>query len=255
MKNPVLVPGFFNIQPATRNLFYVSLYKSHKKNIMRHLKVLFFICFTLGVHFAGQAQKTLSEGTIFYDVSVQTGTNEPQMADMFDGAKAALYLRGSLSRSELTSALGKTTTIYDHRGGSGVVLRDFGTQKLLIKLNKANWAEKNKKYEGIEFKPTGETKNIAGYACEKADALLKDGSRFTVFFTREVVTENTEYDPQFKNLPGTALEYESVVGNLKIKYTASKVSFDPVPTQKFEIPKTGYREMTFEESTKKPGGK
>ena len=163
MKNPVIVPGFFNIQPATRNLFYVYLYKSHKKNIMRHLKVLFFICFTLGVHFAGQAQKTLSEGTIFYDVSVQTGTNEPQMADMFDGAKAALYLRGSLSRSELTSALGKTTTIYDHRGGSGVVLRDFGTQKLLIKLNKANWVEKNKKYEGIEFKPTGETKNIAGY--------------------------------------------------------------------------------------------
>jgi len=173
------------------------------------------------------------------------------MADMFDGAQAILSLRGSLSRSELNSALGSTVTIYDHRTGNGVVLRDFGTQKLLIKMNRDNWVDKNKKYEGIIFKQTGETKNIAGYKCEKAEALLKDGSRFTVFYTKEVVTENTDYDPQFKDLPGTALEYESVVGNLKIKYTASKISFDPVPMQKFEIPKSGYREMTYEESTKK----
>lgn len=202
-----------------------------------------------------RAQKILSEGIIYYDISVQTGSSEPQMADMFDGAKATLYLRGSLSRSELTSSLGSTITIYDHRVGNGVVLRDFGTQKLLIKMNQDNWADKNKKYEGIEFKQTGETKMIAGYNCEKADALLKDGSKFTVFYTREIKTENEDYDPQFKSLPGTALEYESVVGNLKIKYTASKISFDPVPMQKFEIPKNGYRELTYEESTKKGSGK
>jgi GLPGLI family protein len=202
-----------------------------------------------------QAQKILSEGIIYYDISVQTGSNEPQMADMFDGAKATIFLRGSLSRSDLTSSLGSTTTIYDHRAGNGVVLRDFGTQKLLIKMNQQNWADKNKKYEGIEFKQTGETKLIAGYMCERAEALLKDGSRFTVFYTREVKAENEEHDPQFKTLPGTALEYESVVGNLKIKYTATKISFDPVPMQKFDIPKTGYRELTYEESTKRGSGK
>ena len=203
-----------------------------------------------------RAQKTLSEGAVFYDVSVQTGSSQPQMADMFDGAKAVLYLRGSLSRSELNSALGNTSTIFDHRNGTGLVLRDFGTQKLLIRMNHDNWADKNRKYEGIEFKPTGETKTIAGYKCEKADATLKDGTKFTVFFTREVVTENTEYDPQFKNLPGLALEYESTVGNLKVKYSASRVSFDPVPMQKFEAPKsgTGYRELTYEESVKKNPG-
>lgn len=218
---------------------------------MRNKIGLFSILFTLSISTGVMAQKTLSEGTLFFDISVQTGNSEPQMADMFDGAQAILFLRGSLSRSELNSALGSTVTIYDHRAGNGVVLRDFGTQKLLIKMNRDNWADKNKKYDGIIFKQTGETKNIAGYKCEKAEALLKDGSRFTVFYTKEVVTENTDYDPQFKDLPGTALEYESVVGNLKIKYTASKISFDPVPMQKFEIPKSGYREMTYEESTKK----
>ena len=205
---------------------------------------------------AARAQKTLSEGAVFYDISVQTGSSQPQMADMFDGATAVLYLRGSLSRSELNSALGNTSTIFDHRNGNGLVLRDFGTQKLLIRMNRENWADKNRKYEGIEFKPTGETKTIAGYKCEKADATLKDGTKFTVFYTREVVTENTEYDPQFKNLPGLALEYESIVGNLKVRYTASRVSFYPVPIQKFEAPKsgTGYRELTYEESVKKNPG-
>jgi GLPGLI family protein len=216
---------------------------------------LFIILFSFICSVGAMAQRTLSEGIIYYDISVQTGNSEPQMADMFDGAKATLFLRGSLSRSELTSALGSTVTIFDHRAGNGVVLRDFGTQKLLIKMNRENWTDKNKKYEGITFKQTGETKNIAGFKCEKAEALLKDGSRFTVFFTRDVVTENTDYDPQFKNLPGTPLEYESVLGNLKIKYSASRISFDPVPMQKFEIPKSGYREMTYEESTKKSSGK
>ncbi len=37
-------------------------------------------------------------------------------------------------------------------------------------------------------------------------------------------------------------------GDLKIKYTASKVNLDPVPASKFDIPKSGYREMTYEES-------
>ena len=30
----------------------------------------------------------------------------------------------------------------------------------------------------------------------------------------------------------------------------SKVSLNPVPVSKFDIPKTGYREMTYEESKK-----
>ncbi len=200
-----------------------------------------------------KAQKTLSEGTVQYDVSVQTGSSQPRMADMFDGAKATLMLKGSLSRSELSSALGSTSTIYDHKLGSGVVLRDFGAQKLLIKMNRANWADKNKKYSGISFKPTGETKIIAGYNCEKAEALMKDGTTFIVYFTREIVAENSEYDAQFKNLPGFPLEYESNQGTLKIKYTAAKISFDPVPVSRFDIPKSGYREMTYEESVKKSG--
>ncbi len=213
--------------------------------------------FTLvaAISLAGRAagQQTLSEGTIYFDVTVQTGEKDPQMADVFDGAKAILSMRGPLSRSELRSALGQTVTIYDHRAGTGVVLREYGPQRLLIRMNREHWKHKNSKFEGIRFIYGTDTKVVAGFPCEKAEAILSDSSRFTVYFTRKLVPENAMYDPQFGGLPGTALEYEAMQGNMRIRYEATRVSFDPVPMQRFEAPKSGYRVLTYEESVKKSG--
>ncbi len=197
-----------------------------------------------------KAQKVLSEGTVLYDVSVQTGSSQAKMADVFDGATAVVYIKGSQSRTELKSAIGNSVTIYDSKAGTGVVIREFNAQKLLIRMNAANWADKNKKYTGMTFTPTGETKKIAGYNCVQVTAKLADGNTFTVFYTTELVMENKSYEAQFKDLPGVPLEYESIMGNLRVKYTANRVSFDPVPVQRFEIPTSGYREMTYDESIK-----
>ena len=218
---------------------------------MKHRLLVAVMFLSAGI--AARAQRILSEGTVQYDISVERNGGSPAMADMFDGATAVLYLRGSLSRSEVNSALGGTTTIYDHRSGSGVVLREFGAQRLLIKLTRQNWEDKNRKYEGIVFKNTGERKEVAGFPCEKAEATMKDGTRFSVYYSRELVAENATYDPQFSALQGMALEYESVQGNMRIRYSAKSVSFDPVPMQKFEVPRTGYREMSYEESIRKGG--
>lgn len=196
------------------------------------------------------AQKVMSEGTLVYTISVQTGNKEPQMADMFDGASTTVYLKGSQSRSDMVTALGTSSTIYDSRTGNGAVLKEYSGQKLLIKMNRQNWLDKNKKYEGISFTTTNETKVIAGYTCKKAIAKLSDGTSFTVFYTTDLSTENKDFDYQFKTLPGLALEYESTVGSLHVKYTVSKLNFDPVPAQKFALPVAGYRELTYEESSK-----
>lgn len=217
-------------------------------NYWEMFKYLFCIFLVLIVNVQARAQKILSEGTIVYDITVQTGSKEPRLADMFDGASTTLFLKGSQSRIEMISPLGTTITLHDAKNNTGVVLKEYGNQKLLIQMTKEDWIDLNKKYTGITFTPQNETKIIAGYTCEKAIAKLKDGSSFTVFYTKELVTENKDYDYQFKSLPGLALEYESVVGNLKVKYTASKITFDPVPLQKFSVPVSGYRELTYQES-------
>ena len=141
----------------------------------------------------------------------------------------------------------------NHRAGTGVVLREYGPQRLLIRMNREHWKHKNSKFEGIRFVFGTDTKVIAGYPCEKAEAILRDSTRFTVYFTRKLLPENAAYDPQFGGLPGTALEYEAMQGNLRIRYEATRVSFDPVPMQRFDAPKSGYRELSYEESIKKPG--
>jgi GLPGLI family protein len=128
------------------------------------------------------------------------------------------------------------------------VLKEYGEAKYLVRMNKANWEDANKKYNGIKFTDTDEYKVIAGYKCRKSLGKLADGSSFTVFYTTEIAAENKDFEYAYKSLPGLAMEYESAIGNLKIKYTVSKINFNPVPASKFDIPKTGYREMTYEES-------
>ncbi|MBZ5855654.1 hypothetical protein [Flavihumibacter profundi] len=196
------------------------------------------------------AQKKVSDITIVYDAVINTGSAEPKMADAFDGATTTVFLKGGLSRSEMVSAVASFTTIHDSRSGSAVVLQEFGGQKLLIRMTPDDWKDKNRKYEGIKFTTTNETKILAGYSCKKAVAQLKDGSSFTVYFTEDIIPENNDYNSQFTNLKGLPLEYELKQGNLNIRYVVAQVNLNPVPVSKFDIPKTGYRELTYEESKK-----
>ena len=196
------------------------------------------------------AQKRVAELMLVYDASITTGSPEPKMADAFDGASNTVYLKGNLSRSEMVSALFSSATIHDSKTGTAVVLREVSGQKLLIRMSAVNWLQKNEKYKGITFKNTGETKEIAGYKCLKAEAKMSDGVSFTVYYTTDIIPENKEYDYHFRDLDGLPLEYELTQGKLTIKYTVSKINMNPVPAAKFEIPESGYREMTYEESKK-----
>ena len=222
---------------------------SLENTTMKILKSGFILVFFLGA-FTSKAQKIVSEGTLVYNISIQTGSSEPKMADMLDGATTTIYVKGSQSRSELVSGLGSEVTIYDAKKGSGVILKDYSGQKLMITLTKDDWEKKNSKYEGITFENTNETLDIAGYNCKKAIAKLKDGSAFVVYYTPDLEMADKDYDSQFRNLPGLALQYEWQSGKMRFKYTLSKINFDVVPASKFEIPKSGYRVMTYAETKK-----
>jgi GLPGLI family protein len=196
------------------------------------------------------AQKSLSEGSLVYSISVETGSTQPKMADMLDGATTTVFLKGNESRTEMISGLGSEATIYNATTGNGVILKDYSAQKLMITLTPEDWNKNNKKYDGITFENTGETAVIAGFNCKKAIAKLKDGSTFTVYYTTDINVTNKDYDYQFKTLPGLAVQYEMQTGKMKFKFTLAKVNYSLVPASKFEIPKSGYRVLTYEETKK-----
>lgn len=201
--------------------------------------------------FRVNAQKNLTEGSLVYNISVETGSAQPKMADMLDGATTTVFLKANESRTEMISGLGSEATIYNASTGNGVILKDYSGQKLMITLTPQDWQKNNKKYDGITFENTGETSEIAGFTCQKAIAKLKDGSTFTVYYTKDVNVTNKEYDYQFKTLPGLAVQYEMETGKMKFKFTLAKINYSSVPASKFEIPKSGYRVLTYEEAKNK----
>src|SRR6185312_17269327 len=103
------------------------------------------------------SQKNLSEGSLVYNISVETGSTQPKMADMLDGATTTVYLKGNQSRTEMISGLGTEATIYNAETDNGVILKDYSGQKLMITLTPQDWKKNNQKYEGITFENTGET--------------------------------------------------------------------------------------------------
>ena len=194
------------------------------------------------------AQKTISEGTIVYDIVIQSANKEPQISDAIDGGTVTVYIKGGQSRSDMVSALGKETTIHDTKTGNAVILKEYSGQKLMITLTKENWEAKNKSYNDIKFELGSETMTIAGYTCKKAVATMPNGKSFVVYYAPDVTVTNKEYNATFKNLPGLAMQYEYESGTTKYKYTLSKINFEPVAASKFDFPKSGYRVMTYEEN-------
>ena len=217
---------------------------------MKSCVIIFLLSFIL-ISSSTSAQKTLTEGTLVYNMSVETGSGEPKMADMFDGATTTIYLKGTMSRTELVSSLGSEATIHNASTGTGVILKDYSGQKLMITLTPQNWAQNNSKYEGIVFENTGVTEKIAGFTCNKAIAKLKNGESFTVYFTTEVNVANKSYDAQFKTLQGLPVQYEMQSGKMILKFTLASISYNPVSSSQFEIPKSGYRVLTYEETKAK----
>jgi GLPGLI family protein len=150
----------------------------------------------------------------------------------------------------MTDQTFSSVTIYDANTGFGVILKEVSGQKLLIRFNPDNWAERNRMYAGIVYKNTAETKDIAGYRCIKAIGQTPSGTIITVYYTKDIIPENRQYDPSFRSLDGLPLEYELTSGGRTIKYRLARINLNPVPESRFDIPHSGYREMNYEESKK-----
>ncbi len=197
---------------------------------------------------SAQAPRKLTEATISYDIVINTSDTKPQAADLLDGATSVIYLKGSSSRSEMVSSLGTQATIIEGKTGNVTILKEYGEQRYMIKMTPDNWKQSNKKYEGVTFTYFNEYKTIAGYNCQKAIGKLSDSTTFTVYFTKELLPVNKDFQYLNKNLPGLAMQYEAAMGKMMVTYTVSNINFNPVPQAKLDIPKSGYRVMTFEES-------
>jgi GLPGLI family protein len=180
-------------------------------------------------------QRTVAECVVNYAVVADSN------ADMSHTTKI-VYIKGNDCRTDIISPSFTQTIFYDKTTGNAVVLREFGNNKVMTKLSKTQWIEKNKKFDGAAITMVGDTKNILGYECKKAIIQTSDGNSITVFYATLISPSVKEFEYQFKDIPGFVLEYEEVrEGNKRIKYVATKINLSPVQISKFDVPSAGYR--------------
>ncbi len=215
---------------------------------MKKIIYLLTTLVTLSASTQATAQRKLTEATIAYDIVINTSDAKPQAADLLDGATSVIYLKGNSSRSEMVSSLGTQATIIDGKTGNVAILKEYGEQRYMITMTPGNWKQSNEKYENVTFSYFNEFKMIAGYNSQKAIGKLDDGTTFTVYFTRDLVPAHKDFQYLNKNLPGLAMQYEANMGKMLVTYTVSSINFNPVPQVKLDLPKSGYRVMTYEES-------
>jgi GLPGLI family protein len=215
----------------------------NNKGVMKRFTTFFILLWLSFFAATAQDSKIVGDCTVVYNLAIEDPKADPNIVKALSGATKVLYIKGSKSRSELISTGFQQTTIYDTKSDTVIVLREMGANKYISYLSGSKLAEQNKKFEGITFSQTNDTKIILGYECKRVVAKLENGTTYNVYYTPAIVPSNKEYEYQFKDLPGFVLEYDGEFenGKSKVKYSASKITLTPVPNAKFDIPKSGYR--------------
>lgn len=190
-------------------------------------------------------QKRLSEGSLSF--SVLTYQDNQRIGDSLT---AQHFFKGAHTRSDLTGIMGRSITLYDSREALGAIVRDFGSQKILIPLDAYSWADKNAWYNTDSIVYINEQQTLLNYPCSKARINLSNGDFILVWYTTSVVLDNKDTEFQMGDLPGLVLSYEYQKGTTKVVYTGINLNFDPVPIQRFDIPSSGYRILSYSESKK-----
>src|SRR4249919_3022222 len=113
---------------------------------MQKILLLFsFVC----IFFAASAQNPVVVGdcTVMYTISGSDAGTTKNLV----GATKNLYIKGKLSRVDLSSPGFKQSVIYDNKTGSAVILKEVGSEKYKSVFTAEQWNNENKRFEGLKI--------------------------------------------------------------------------------------------------------
>ena len=139
------------------------------------MKKIFTLIFLLSFTFLSikAQQRIVAECTINYSVELDTSVGNTN--SFWASASKVVYIKGNDCRTDLISPTFSQTVLYDKGSGNAVVLREIGNNKLITKLSKKQWLEKNKKFDSSAITFYSDTKTLLGYECKKQLLVIKMG--------------------------------------------------------------------------------
>lgn len=210
---------------------------------MKKLSGLFIVLLTF-IGICSAQQRVVAECTVTYQIGLEETKLNKEVQHALQQSTKTVYIKGNDSRVDLSSPNLLMSVIYDKTMGTAVILREFGNNKFMTRMDPKAWKTANKQFEGMTIQLVNENKNILGYDCKKAILVLKDSSVFNVFYATAIMPSVREFEYQFRDVPGFVLEFEEKGRadlSSTVKYKATKISLSPVPAAKYDIPTSGYR--------------
>lgn len=204
----------------------------------------------VGVFSVSAAIKKNFTGKITYSISVQAD-NLPEQAKAMMPKTMTLYVGKDKTKTELYTQMGMQSSIENLEDKSKISLIDMMGQKFVIRDTYEDVQKEMEDIPELTIERTGETKEIAGYQCEKLIASqVEDGKEFaTAWVTPELTAhENMNFSNEaFGGITDMLLEFEMDAGNgIIMTFTAIEVDKKKVKDSVFEVPE-GFKETTREE--------
>jgi hypothetical protein len=195
-------------------------------------KITGFLLLFILVCLHAAAQKAFTEGTIVYNVKLESPEHTT-----FTGVYTFIF-KGSDIRKELKLSVGYEDIVLLNDANNKVYsLQNKNGKKYAIELNMPEILSKLEKFKG--FVVTSEENNgtkMGGYPAIKAKVTYKDGSVADVFYTKDWYASPITFErfPAARFLP-LSFVYKDENGS-SMQFDIASVSAGPIATSIFRIP-------------------
>lgn len=206
-----------------------------------------FLLLLIGNITNSYAQKQITDATINYDIFINR-VNQEKNISVSPSATYRLYLKGALTKSEFINSIGTETTIFNSKTETGVILKEYSGQKLLVNLTKQDWLFQNQLFMNLDFKFSNQSKKIEGKDYSIAIAQLQDGGKLTVYYDPSIYVMNNNYTIAFSGIKGLPVQFENLSNGINYVYKLREINYEILSQNNFDTPNSGYRVITYKDA-------
>jgi hypothetical protein len=195
------------------------------------------------------AQKTIQEGVIKYNISIENPSGKGNKASV--SGTYTITFKGALVRKELKIANGYSDILlFDNNAHTLYSLKTKGEKKYAIQLDEDDYINKYKQFSGFTLSDqNGNALTIAGLNARKATVTYTNGSSTELCYaidTKWQPANNWTFErfPEIKYLP-LSFSYNEPNG-MTVSLKAEKVENVAIETSVFKIP-SDYKIISYAE--------
>ena len=208
-------------------------------------QIIFTISLTITT-IIGFSQRIITDATLKYNIVIKK--NGDKNNNTVPNATYQLFIKGNQTKSDFINSIGTETSIYNSKTEKGVILKEYSGQKLMINMSKQDWLTQNQLFRNIDFKFENSEKKINGTLCKTATARLQNGGLLTVYYDTAVSILNNNYTIAFPAIPGTPIQFENFNNGMTYVYTLVGINYEVLSSNVFDIPKSGYRVISYQDA-------